>query len=90
MASETARKIATECILLLDELQLHLKRRGITVPQKTLIAKSIEIAAEHEDELVMKLAKKEDNTRERFVNLLKSIKPVDLGKNWLEEIDTTL
>ncbi|MDO8642477.1 MAG: hypothetical protein Q7R76_02690 [Candidatus Woesearchaeota archaeon] len=90
MEPDTTRRIARESVLLLDELQIHLKHRGISVAQKTLIEKSIEIAAEHQEELASRLGKKQDNTRERITQLLKSIKPIDLGKNWLEEIDTTL
>ncbi len=88
---DTTRKLPEEDILVLDSLQLHLRQKGIKVSQKALITQSIKFASEHEREIQKRLHNKgKDNTQANTERLLRVIQPVKLGKNWLEEIDTTL
>ncbi len=87
---DTTRKISEQDIRLLDEFQVHLKRRGISVSQKKLIDESIHFALEHEQELLLRLGKKKDNTREMTEKFLKHAKKFDFGKKWMEEIDISL
>ncbi len=86
---DTARKILKDDVLLLDELQSHLSRRGIKTSQKALISEGIKLLAENEDKVVERL-KKKDNTKEMTERFLKNAGKYDFGPNWLEEIDTTL
>ncbi|MEM3127057.1 MAG: hypothetical protein QW331_03240, partial [Candidatus Woesearchaeota archaeon] len=74
-------------IVELDRLQSNLKKRGIKITQKDLIAASIKIATKHRKELLEKLPKK-DNTKENMERFL-SGKKYDFGKKWMEEIDIT-
>ena len=83
-----SRKLYAEDILMLSELQMALLRRGKKASQKNLIHNAIKFAASNEESL-MKHMEKEDKTKELFEKWIKK-KPVDFGKNWLEEIDTTL
>jgi predicted solute-binding protein len=86
--ADTTRKIPDEDILLLDEVQLHFKRRGMPVSQKQLISESIKFAAEHEKELIQRLHRNhKDNTKEMTERFLKRAKSIDFGKNWMEELD---
>ena len=84
----TTRKISVQSILLLDELQLHLKRRGYAVNQKKLIDESIKFAVQHQDKLLTSLEKKKDNTQEMTERFLRHAKQFDFGKHWMEDIDT--
>lgn len=88
--TDTTRRIPEEGILLLDELQVHFKRRGISVSQKDLIHHSIQFVAEHEDQLLARLRKRKDNTKEMTERFLKHAKQFDFGQHWLQEIDTSL
>ncbi len=87
---DTSRKIAQEEIVLLDEFQLHLQRRGIASNQKRLIEESIRFSLEHEEQFVQRLQKKKDNTKEMTERFLQQAKKFDFGKDWLEEIDISL
>ena len=85
-----SRKLYQEDILLLNELETAMLRRGIKTSQKELIDKSIKFVAtqrEHFLEFVKEKAK--DNTKELVEKFLSHPKK-DFGKNFLEEIDTTL
>lgn len=75
--------------LLLDEIEMKLKRKGEKTTQKELIHKAIVRLAEGEG-LVKKLSRKKDNTPEMVAMLLANAGKFDFGKNWMEEIDTTL
>lgn len=86
---DTARKIPHDAVILLDELQAHLKRRGIKVTQKELIAMSVKLASRQEGALRSLLRKPKDNSREMTAKFLRHSKKFDFGKNWMEEIDTT-
>ena len=91
MGTETSRKISEASITLLDEWQAHLRRRGITVSQKDLIDESIHIAVKNEEAMIERLKKKtKDNTADNLKRFLQHAGKFDFGKNWLEEIDTTL
>lgn len=86
--SDTTRKIPDEAIEVLDELQLHLKRRGVDATQKRIIDASIKLAAKNEEQLVQIVKEKAtDNTKEMMEKFLNG-KKYDFGPNWLEEIDT--
>lgn len=85
---DVSRKLYAEDILLLSELQMALLRRGRKVSQKELIHNAVKFAVSNEEGL-RKHMEKEDKTRELFERWIRK-KPVDFGKNWLEEIDTTL
>ena len=84
---DTSIKVSQEELIRLNELKTHLLRRGIKVSQKNLLDESIKFAIENETELINRLKKKKDNTKEMTEKFLKSIQPVDLDKNWMEEID---
>ena len=77
--------------MILDELQTQLKRRGVEVNQKELIVEGIKMLNENKRDLILRL-KKKDNTKEMTEKFLETARKnrVDLGKNWLEEIDTSL
>ena len=85
---DVSRKLYAEDILVVSELQMALLRRGQKVSQKELLHNTVKVAASNEEGL-MKYMEKEDKTRELFEKWIKK-KPIDFGKNWLEEIDTTL
>ena|SRR3989338_2044498 len=86
---DTSRKILHEDILLLDEIEMKLKKKGEKTTQKELIHKAIVQLAEGEG-LVKKPSRKKDNTPEMVDMLLANAGKLDFGKNWMEEIDTTL
>ena len=85
---DVSRKLYGEDIMIASELQIALLRRGKKVSQKELLHNAIKFAASNEENL-MKYMEKEDKTRELFEKWIRK-KPVDFGKNWLDEIDTTL
>ncbi len=88
---DTSRKIPEETVLLLDELQVHLKRRGINTNQKQIIDASIKFAARNEEMLAKAINQKPKKDRKEMTErFLKHAKKFDFGKNWLEEIDTAL
>jgi hypothetical protein len=88
---DTTRKIPKESILLLDEIELSFRRRGLHVNQKKLIAASVAFAAQHQRDFLGYMQKqknnKEDNTKEQTEKFLKHAKEFDFGKNWMEDID---
>lgn len=84
---DTTRKISGESILLLDELELHLRRRGLKVNQKKIISASIAFVAQREKDFLRYIQKK-DNTKEQTEKFLQHAKEFDFGKNWMEDIDT--
>lgn len=87
---DVSRKLYSEDILMLNELETAMLRMGIKTSQKELIDKSIKFAAAKKEEFLKYLTEgKKDNTKElirRFLNRPR----VDFGENFLEEIDTTL
>ncbi len=88
---DTTRKIPKEEIMILDELQIQLKKRGVEVTQKELIVEGIKMLNEDKEGLLLRL-KRKDNTKEmteKFLEIARKNR-VDLGKNWLEEIDISL
>lgn len=82
-------KISEEDVVLVDDLKSHLRKQGIRVTKKRLIDESIKFALENED-IILKRLKKKDNTKEMTERFLKNEGKFDFGKNWMEEIDTTL
>lgn len=86
---DTTRKIPNEEIMILDELQMQLKKRGVEVTQKELIVEGIKMLNEDKGRLLLRL-KKKDNTKEMTERFLKNAKKFDFGKNWMEEIDTSI
>ncbi len=91
MATDTSRKLSETSITLLDEWQAHLRKRGFTVSQKDLIDESIHVAVENENAVLERLKKKKgDNTVDNLRRFLQHAGKFDFGKNWLEEIDTTI
>ncbi|MBI2140715.1 hypothetical protein HYU14_07370 [Candidatus Woesearchaeota archaeon] len=87
---DTSRKIPQEEILLLDELEIELKKKGIQTTQKELLRKSIRFFVEHKPLWEPELRSKKDNTSEMVKKFLSNAKKFDFGKNWMEEIDTSL
>lgn len=85
---DTTRKIPTESILLLDELELHFRKRGLRVNQKKLISASISFVAQHQRDFLRYLEKSKDNTPQQTEKFLQHAKEFDFGKDWMEEIDT--
>ncbi len=88
--NDTTRKISNESILLLDELKLHLIRRGIKMNQKKLISASIAFVVKHHNDFFRDVQKHKDNTKEQTDKFLRHAKKFDFGSNWKEEIDTSL
>lgn len=87
---DATRKIPQEQLLLIDEFQLDLRKRGISLNQKELLVESIEFTLQNRDKFIRHLTK-HDNTKEKTMKLLeKSKKKYDFEKDWMEEIDTTL
>ena len=75
---------------MLNELETAMLRMGIKTSQKELIDKSIKFAAARKEEFLTYLTEgKRDNTKELIRKFLNRPR-VDFGKNFLEEIDTTL
>lgn len=86
---DVSRKLYREDILMLNELETAMLRRGVKTSQKELIDKSIKFAAEKKEEFLKYLTEdKKDNTGELIRRFLNSPR-VDFGKNFLEEIDRT-
>lgn len=86
---DVSRKLYREDILMLNELETAMLRRGVKTSQKELIDKSIKFAAEKKEEFLKYLTEgKKDNTGELIQRFLNSPR-VDFGKNFLEEIDRT-
>ncbi len=85
---DVPRKIPQEDIILLNEFQTQLQRRGIKTNQKKLIDASIRFALAHQKKFIYSLQPRKDNTKEKTQQLLNSTKRIDLGKEWLNEIDT--
>jgi len=86
---DVSRKLYKEDIIFLNELQTELLRKDKKITQKDLIDKTIRFVKEHKKNFIDYLTKghTKNNTREmteRFLSLPKA----DLGRNWLEEIDT--
>ena len=87
---DVSRKIYREDVVLLDELETALLRRGIKTSQKELIDKSIKFVAGEKERFLEFINRKEkDNTKELVERFLSHPKK-DFGKNFLQEIDTTL
>ena len=87
---DASRKLYQEDILLLKEMEMSLLRRNIKINQKELIGGSVRFALANKEAFLKYVSEKggEDRTRELFEKWLKR-KPVDFGKNFLEEVDTT-
>lgn len=87
---DVSRKLYGEDLLLLKELELSLLRKKIRINQKELIDRSIKFAAAKKEDFLNYVKEgKKDNTKEliqRFLNRPR----VNFGKNFLEEIDTTM
>jgi len=75
---------------MLDELEIELKKKGIQTTQKELLRKSIRFFVEHKPLWEPELKGKKDNTNEMVKKFLSNAKKFDFGKNWMEEIDTSL
>lgn len=87
---DVSRKLYREDILLLNELETAMLRRGLKTSQKELIDKSIKFVAIQKERFLEFVKQKEkDNTKELVEKFLSHPKR-DFGKNFLEEIDTTL
>lgn len=86
---DISRKLYKEDIILLNEIETELLRRDKRISQKDLIHKSIEFAVENKNRFLNYIfGRKKKYTREEMVNGLLSLPKVDLGENWMEEIDT--
>lgn len=86
---DVSRKLYKEDIILLNEFQTELLRQDKRITQKDLIDKAIRFVREHRKIFFDYLTKgrTRNNTREMTEKFL-ALPKVDLGKNWLEEIDT--
>jgi hypothetical protein len=85
---DVSRKLYGENIITLNEMQNYFLRRDIKTTHKELISKSIEFSSENKNKfLELFKNKKKDNTKENIEKWL-SMPKVDLGNNWMEEIDT--
>lgn len=87
MMQDTTRKIPKESILLLDELELNMRRRGLKMNQKEMIRASIAFVAQREKDF-LKYIQRKDNTKEQTEKFLQHAKKFDFGKKWMEDIDT--
>ena len=84
-----SRKLYKEDIILLNEFETELLRRDKRITQKDLIDKAIKFARENKDKFLNYIFGFEKKySREEMVDKLLSLPKVDLGKNWMEEIDT--
>ena len=86
---DTSRKISKEDILLLDEMEIDLRRKGEEKSQKVLIHEAIVNLARERGFLEMP-TKKYDNTPQMVDRILRHEKSIKAGKNWMEEIDTSI
>lgn len=90
---DISRKIYKEDVIILNEIQTHLLRRDVRSSQKDLIDKAVRFAAYNKEKfLAFVLGKRRDNSQEKTSQFINSTKKhrVNFGKDWLEEIDTTL
>ena len=82
-------KIPEEDIVLIEHLKANLRQRGIYVTKKQVIDESIKFALKNKDALVEKL-QRSDNTREKTEHFLRRKARFDFGKNWMQEIDSSV
>lgn len=86
---DISRKLYKEDIILLNEFETELLRRDKKITQKELIDRAIKFARENKDKFLNYIFGYEKKySREEMVNKLLSLPKVDLGKNWIKEIDT--
>ena len=87
---DVSRKLYRQDILLLNELETAMLRKGLKTSQKELIDLSIKFVADQKGRFLEFIQQKgKDNTKELVEKFLSHPKK-DFGKNFLEEIDTTL
>ena len=86
---DVSRKLYKYDIILLNEFQNELLRKDKRVTQKDLIDKAIKFSMNNKKGFTdyITKGKSKNNTKEMTERLL-SLPKLDLGKNWLEEIDT--
>ena len=88
---DISRKLYKDDIIILNELQNELLRQDVKTTQKELIDKAVRFAVDNKGEFFEYMASEvKDNTSQKVKDFLSKVKRVDLGKRWLEEIDTTL
>lgn len=84
-----SRKLYKEDIILLNEFETELLRMNKRITQKDLIDKSIKFARDNKDKFLNYIfGYKKKYSREEMVDRFLSLPKVDLGKNWMDEIDT--
>ena len=86
---DVSRKLYKEDIILLNEFQNELLRKDKKITQKDLIDKAIKFSTEYKNKFIKYIfgEERKDN-RKAMTDKFLSLPKVDLGENWMEEIDT--
>ena len=86
---DISRKLYKENIILLNEMETELLKRDRRITQKDLIDKAIKFSVENKNKFFNYVfGSKKRYSREEMVDKLLSLPKIDLGDNWMEEIDT--
>lgn len=85
---DVSRKLYKDDIILLNEMETELLRSDKRITQKDLIHKSIEFAAEHKNKFLDYIFRRKKGDRKVMTEKFLSLPKIDLGENWMEEIDT--
>ncbi|MBI2664340.1 hypothetical protein HYX10_03290 [Candidatus Woesearchaeota archaeon] len=88
---DVSRKIYTEDVILLNEIETTLLRNDVRISQKDLIDRSIKFALSQKTKFLRYVVekKKNDNTEDLVRQFLNTPKK-NFGRDFLEEIDTTM
>lgn len=85
---DISRKLYKEDIILLNEMETELLRKDKRVSQKDLIHKSIEFAVENKNKFLNYIFGRKKGDRKIMTEKFLSLPKIDLGENWMGEIDT--
>ena len=85
---DVSRKLYKEDIILLNEIETELLRKDKKITQKDLIHKSIEFVADNKHKFLNYIFGREKGDRKAMTEKFLSLPKIDIGKNWMKEIDT--
>ena len=84
-----SRKLYKEDIILLNEFQTELLKKDKRITQKDLIDKAIKFSTKYKNKFLSYVFGDENrDNRRAMTDKFLSLPKVDLGENWMGEIDT--
>ena len=86
---DVSRKLYKEDIILLNEMETELLRKDKRISQKDLIDKAIKFALENKNRFMDYLTGRKTNNTKAMTEKFLSSPKIKVGKNWMEEIDTS-